>query len=81
MDTCRRYIAGQHAFDAFAQKLLAKLWVTCDSIFILPLLGILRLRARDLAGYGLLQLAVQAHVVFFFCWLFARNLRFIPPMS
>ena len=52
-----------------------------NPFFMLPLLGILRLRARDLVGYGLLQLLVQAPVVFFLCWLFARHLAFIPPMK
>jgi short-chain fatty acids transporter len=52
-----------------------------NPFFMLPLLGILRLRARDLAGYGLLQLAVQAPVVFFLCWLFARSLPFVPPIK
>ena len=44
-----------------------------NPFFMLPLLGILRLRARDLVGYGLLQLMVQAPIVFFLCWLFARH--------
>ena len=36
-----------------------------NPFFMLPLLGILRLRARDLVGYGLLQLAgASAHRVF-----------------
>ncbi len=51
-----------------------------NPFFMLPLLGILRLRARDLVGYGLLQLAVQAPIVFFLCWFFARQLPFVPPM-
>jgi short-chain fatty acids transporter len=51
-----------------------------NPFFMLPLLGILRLRARDLVGYGLLQLAVQAPIVFFLCWFFARQLPFIPPI-
>jgi short-chain fatty acids transporter len=51
-----------------------------NPFFMLPLLGILRLRARDLAGYGLLQLIVQAPIVFFLCWLFARYLPFVPPV-
>ena len=50
-----------------------------NPFFMLPLLGILRLRARDLVGYGLLQLLVQAPIVFFLCWLFARHLPFVPP--
>ncbi len=51
-----------------------------NPFFMLPLLGILRLRARDLVGYGLLQLAVQAPIVFFLCWFFARHLPFVPPI-
>jgi short-chain fatty acids transporter len=51
-----------------------------NPFFMLPLLGILRLRARDLVGYGLLQVLVQAPIVFFLCWLFARHLAFVPPM-
>jgi short-chain fatty acids transporter len=51
-----------------------------NPFFMLPLLGILRLRARDLVGYGLLQLTVQAPLVFFLCWFFARQLPFVPPM-
>lgn len=52
-----------------------------NPFFMLPLLGILRLRARDLAGYGLLQLIVQAPIVFFLCWMFARSLPFVPPLG
>jgi short-chain fatty acids transporter len=51
-----------------------------NPFFMLPLLGILRLRARDLVGYGLLQLVVQAPIVFFLCWFFARHLAFVPPI-
>jgi short-chain fatty acids transporter len=51
-----------------------------NPFFMLPLLGILRLRARDLVGYGLLQLLVQAPIVFFLCWFFARHLPFVPPI-
>jgi short-chain fatty acids transporter len=52
-----------------------------NPFFMLPLLGILRLRARDLVGYGLLQLIVQAPIVYFLCWFFARHLPFVPPMK
>jgi short-chain fatty acids transporter len=52
-----------------------------NPFFMLPLLGILRLRARDLAGYGLLQMVVQAPIVFFLCWFFARHLAFVAPLK
>jgi short-chain fatty acids transporter len=52
-----------------------------NPFWMLPLLGILRLKARDLVGYGVLQLLVHIPVVFFLCWFFARTLAFIPPVK
>ena len=49
-----------------------------NPFWMLPLLGILKVRARDLVGYGILQLAVQLPVVFFLCWLFGRLIPFHP---
>jgi short-chain fatty acids transporter len=48
---------------------------------MLPLLGILKLKARDIVGYGVLQLMVHIPVVFFLCWLFARYIPYLPPMK
>jgi short-chain fatty acids transporter len=50
-----------------------------NPFWMLPLLGILRVKARDLAGYGFLQMAVHIPIVFFLCWLFARYLPYLPP--
>ena len=50
-----------------------------NPFYMLPLLGILKLKARDLAGYGMLQLMAQVPIVFFLCWLFSQYLPFIPP--
>ena len=44
-----------------------------NPFWMLPLLGILKVRARDLVGYGLLQLAVNATLVLFLSWFFART--------
>jgi short-chain fatty acids transporter len=52
-----------------------------NPFWMLPLLGILRLKARDIVGYGVLQLIVHVPVVFFLCWLFARYIPYIPPMK
>jgi short-chain fatty acids transporter len=49
---------------------------------MLPLLGILKMKARDLAGYGLLQLLILAPVVFFLMWFLARTFTDLtPPLS
>ena len=50
-----------------------------NPFWMLPLLGILRLKARDLIGYSTLYLMVLAPVVFFLCWFFARTISFVPP--
>jgi len=52
-----------------------------NPFWMLPLLGLLKVRARDLVGYGILQLAVQTPVVFFLCWLFGHYLAFVPPVK
>jgi len=52
-----------------------------NPFWMLPLLGILKLKARDIVGYGFLQLIVHVPVVFFLCWLFARYIPYIPPMN
>lgn len=50
-----------------------------NPFWMLPLMGILNVRARDLAGYSILQLLFHAPVVLFLCWLFARLLPYVPP--
>ena len=52
-----------------------------NPFWMLPLLGIIRLKARDIVGYGVLQLMVHIPVVFFLCWLFARYIPYVPPMK
>jgi short-chain fatty acids transporter len=51
-----------------------------NPFWMLPLLGILKLKARDIVGYGVLQLIVHIPVVFFLCWLFARYIPYVPPI-
>jgi short-chain fatty acids transporter len=51
-----------------------------NPFWMLPLLGILKLKARDIVGYGVLQLIVHVPVVFFLCWLFARYIPYVPPI-
>lgn len=50
-----------------------------NPFWMLPLMGILNVRARDLAGYSILQLMFHAPVVIFLCWLFAQTLPYMPP--
>lgn len=50
-----------------------------NPFWMLPLMGILNVRARDLAGYSILQLLFHVPIVLFFCWLFAQTLPYLPP--
>ena len=45
-----------------------------NPFWMLPLMGILNVKARDLAGYSVLQLMVHAPVVLLLCWWFARTI-------
>jgi short-chain fatty acids transporter len=50
-----------------------------NPFWMLPLMGILNVRARDLAGYSILQLLFHTPVVIFLCWLLAKTLPYLPP--
>lgn len=50
-----------------------------NPFWMLPLIGILKVRARDLIGYGLLYLMVNSVLVLFLMWFFARTFTYIPP--
>jgi short-chain fatty acids transporter len=52
-----------------------------NPFFMLPILGILKIRARDLVGYTLLYFVVNSIVVLFLVWFFARTLAYVPPMG
>ena len=52
-----------------------------NPFFMLPLLGILKIRARDLVGFTALYLVVQVPVVFFLCWLFSQTIPFVAPVK
>ncbi len=50
-----------------------------NPFWMLPLMGILNVKARDLAGYSILQLLFHIPVVLFLCWLLAKTLPYLPP--
>lgn len=52
-----------------------------NPFWMLPLLGILHVKARDLVGYAVLQLFVHIPIVLFMCWYFAMQIPFIPPIK
>ncbi|MGA2892898.1 MAG: TIGR00366 family protein [Xanthobacteraceae bacterium] len=51
-----------------------------NPFWMLPLLGVLGLRARDLVGFTFLQLLVHVPVVLFLLWALAYTLEYHPPI-
>lgn len=51
-----------------------------NPFWMLPILGILKVRARDLVGFTALQLMVNSALVLFLVWFFARTLTYVPPV-
>lgn len=52
-----------------------------NPFFMLPILGILKIRARDLVGYALLYFIVNSLLVLFLMWFFARSIPYVPPIG
>ena len=50
-----------------------------NPFWMLPVLGLLNVRARELVGYSLLQLIVHIPLVLFLMWLLAKTLPYVPP--
>jgi short-chain fatty acids transporter len=51
-----------------------------NPFWMLPLLGLLKVKARDLIGYGLLYFLVNSVIVIFLMWFFARTFAYVPPV-
>jgi short-chain fatty acids transporter len=51
-----------------------------NPFWMLPLLGLLKVKARDLIGYGMLYFMVNFVVVLFLMWFFARTFAYVPPI-
>jgi len=51
-----------------------------NPFWMLPLLGILRLRARDIVGYTFVQFIVHFPLVIILLWVLAGTLTYLPPV-
>ncbi len=51
-----------------------------NPFWMLPLLGVLGIRARDIVGFTFTQLIVHAPIVLFMLWALAATLDYKPPM-
>jgi len=48
--------------------------------WMLPLVGILGLKARDIVGYSMLQFVVHVPLVLLLVWILNYTLRYVPPL-
>ena len=51
-----------------------------NPFWMLPLMGIMGVKARDLAGYSILQLVFHLPVVIFMCWILAKTVPYVPAI-
>jgi short-chain fatty acids transporter len=51
-----------------------------NPFWMLPVLGILGLKARDLIGFTSLQLIINLPLVLFLLWLLGTTLTYHPPV-
>jgi short-chain fatty acids transporter len=51
-----------------------------NPFWMLPLLAVLGLKARDVVGYTFLQFVVHVPVVLFLLWALAGTLSYLPPV-
>jgi len=51
-----------------------------NPFFMLPLLGILKMKPRDVVGYSMLQFVVHVPVVLLLVWLLNYTLTYVPPV-
>ncbi|MBD8602651.1 short-chain fatty acid transporter [Pseudomonas sp. CFBP 8771] len=52
-----------------------------NPFYMLPLLGVLGLKARDLIGFSFVQLLVHAPLVLFLLWALGTTLAYLPPVA
>jgi len=51
-----------------------------NPFWMLPLLGILGLKAREVVGFTIVQFVVHVPVVLFLLWALGRTLEYLPPV-
>jgi short-chain fatty acids transporter len=51
-----------------------------NPFYMLPLLGVLGLKARDLIGFSFVQLLVHTPLVLFLLWALGTTLKYLPPV-
>ena len=72
---------GQFPLPTFKNNAAEALPNLINPFWMPPILGVLRLKARDLVGFTFVQFLAHVPLVLFFLWLFAGTLSYVPPMA
>ena len=51
-----------------------------NPFWMLPLLGLLKMKAREMVGYSAVQCMFHIPLILFLCWLFAKTFTYVPPV-
>jgi short-chain fatty acids transporter len=52
-----------------------------NPFYMLPLLGILGIKARDIIGFSFVQFLIHFPLVLFLLWILGNTLSYIPPIT
>lgn len=50
-----------------------------NPFWMLPLLGLLGMKAREMVGYNAVQCIFHLPVILFLCWAFSKTFTYVPP--
>lgn len=51
-----------------------------NPFWMIPVLGLVGLRPRDIIGFTFLQFLINTPLVLMMCWIFGKTLRYLPPV-
>jgi short-chain fatty acids transporter len=51
-----------------------------NPFWMIPVLGVVSLRPRDIVGFTFLQFLINAPLVLLMCWFFGTTLQYLPPV-
>jgi short-chain fatty acids transporter len=50
-----------------------------NPFWMLPLMGLLKMKAREMVGYSAVQCIFHLPIILFLCWFFSKTFTYVPP--
>jgi short-chain fatty acids transporter len=50
-----------------------------NPFWMLPLMGLLKMKAREMVGYSAVQCIFHLPIILFLCWAFSKTFTYVPP--